>query len=176
MKRNTLPISLMSGLLILAGLVASPSAQATETIFWKEVSSQKVSKGKWTNMTFKRGNQTKTTIKNSTNARALFCAKAHVKVPKGGIDYIKIRFARHLPNGKLDTTGTTTWVVGRTKLNNWQGTTCWPINTEHPVSIQIKVVGKSKSYSVYQKQFKIWNPRGGFPDTIDPIGITETPS
>jgi hypothetical protein len=87
--------------------------------------------------------------------RSLFFAQLHLtctKPPK----YVKIRIARLLPNGKRDTTGTTTWVLGKGTPKTWQGATYWELKTDHPVVAQFKV-GGGKCYS-NQRQFKWWQP------------------
>jgi hypothetical protein len=87
--------------------------------------------------------------------RSLFFAQLHLtctKAPK----YVKIRIARLLPNGKRDTTGTTTWVLGKGTPKTWQGTTYWEITTKHPIVAQYKV-GGGKCYSP-ERQFKWWQP------------------
>jgi hypothetical protein len=87
--------------------------------------------------------------------RSLFFAQLHLtctKPPK----YVKIRIARLLPNGKRDTTGTTTWVLGKGTPKTWQGTTYWQLTTKHPIIAQYKV-GGGKCYSP-QRQFKWWQP------------------
>ena len=87
--------------------------------------------------------------------RSLFFAQLHLtctKPPK----YVKIRIARLLPNGKRDTTGTTTWVLGKGTPKTWQGATYWELKTKHPIVAQFKV-GGGKCYSP-QRQFKWWQP------------------
>lgn len=87
--------------------------------------------------------------------RSLFFAQLHLtctKPPK----YVKIRFARLLPNGKKDTTGTTTWVLGKGTPKTWQGTTFWEMKTKHPIVAQFKV-GGGKCHSP-QRQIKWWTP------------------
>lgn len=87
--------------------------------------------------------------------RSLFFAQLHLnctKPPK----YVKVRFARLLPNGKRDTTGTTTWVLGKGTPKTWQGTTYWEMKTKNPIVAQFKV-GGGKCHSP-QRQFKYWTP------------------
>jgi hypothetical protein len=87
--------------------------------------------------------------------RSLFFAQLHLtctKPPK----YVKIRIARLLPNGKRDTTGTTTWVLGKGTPKTWQGTTYWQLTTKNPIIAQYKVSG-GKCYSP-ERQLKWWQP------------------
>jgi hypothetical protein len=87
--------------------------------------------------------------------RSLFFAQLHLtctKAPK----YVKIRIARLLPDGKRDTTGTTTWVLGKGTPKTWQGTTYWELKTKHPIVAQFKV-GGGDCYSP-ERQFKWWQP------------------
>jgi hypothetical protein len=87
--------------------------------------------------------------------RSLFFAQLHLtctKIPK----YVKIRIARLLENGKRDTTGTTTWVLGKGTPKTWQGTTYWELKTKHPIVAQFKV-GGGNCYSP-ERQFKWWQP------------------
>ena len=87
--------------------------------------------------------------------RALFFAQLRLKCtaePK----YVKIRLARILDDGSLDTTGTNTWVLGVDAPKNWSGTFWWESMTEHPIKPQFKVVG-GKCHS-FERQFKFWQP------------------
>jgi hypothetical protein len=87
--------------------------------------------------------------------RSLFFAQLHLtcsKPPK----YVKLRLARLLPDGKQDTTGTTTWVLGAGTPKTWQGTTYWEAKTEYPIVAQFKV-GGGKCYTP-QRQIKYWQP------------------
>ena len=87
--------------------------------------------------------------------RSLFFAQLHLtctKPPK----YVKIRFTRLLPDGKRDTTGTTTWVLGKGTPKTWQGSTYWEMKTKHPIVAQFKV-GGGKCNSP-ERQVKYWTP------------------
>jgi hypothetical protein len=87
--------------------------------------------------------------------RSLFFAQLHINCTKRP-KYVKIRFARLLPNGKRDTTGTTTFSFTKNTTRDWQGTTWWEMKTKHPIVAQYKVVG-GKCYSD-QRQVKWWQP------------------
>ena len=92
---------------------------------------------------------------NLGGSRSLFFAQLHLtctKPPK----YVKIRFARLLPDGKRDTTGTTTWVLGNGTPKTWQGSTYWEMKTKHPIVAQFKVGGGKCSSP--ERQFKYWTP------------------
>ena len=84
--------------------------------------------------------------------------------------YLKLRFARHLPNGTLDTTGTNTWVIGK----NFTGATfhasvCWTMDTKYSVTAQVKLVGGASSYVSNLRQFKAWSPPYELPaDMVTP--------
>jgi hypothetical protein len=92
---------------------------------------------------------------NLGGSRSLFFAQLHLtctKPPK----YVKIRFARLLPDGKRDTTGSTTWVLGKGTPKTWQGSTYWEMKTKHPIVAQFKVGGGKCSSP--ERQFKYWTP------------------
>lgn len=87
--------------------------------------------------------------------RSLFFAQLHLnctKPPK----YVKIRLARLKADGTRDTTGTTTWVLGKGTPKTWQGTTYWESKTKYPIVAQFKV-GGGKCVSP-ERQFKWWQP------------------
>lgn len=87
--------------------------------------------------------------------RSLFFAQLHLTCTKRP-RYVKVRLARLLPDGKKDTTGTTTWVLGKDAPLIWEGTTWWESNTRNPIVAQFKVVG-GKCVSD-QRQIKWWMP------------------
>jgi hypothetical protein len=86
--------------------------------------------------------------------RSLFFAQLRLKCTKRP-KYVKMRIARHTPNG-LDSTGTTTWVMGKNAPKNWSGTMWWELKTNHPIVAQFKVVGGSCVSQ--ERQFKWWTP------------------
>lgn len=86
--------------------------------------------------------------------RALFFTQLRLKCSKDP-RYVKVRLARITPDG-LDTTGTTTWVLGNQSPDSWSGTTYWESLTKYPIKPQFKVVG-GKCYSS-ERQFKYWMP------------------
>lgn len=144
---------------VLVFLLASPVV-AKETIWWKDTTNQVLPSNKWTYLTFNG----KTTISKDSKGRALYCSQVHLKFSKDKKPrYVKLRFARQLENGKLDTTGTTTWTLGKNTPLTWQGSTCWPVNTTKNVAVQVKV-GGSGTWNSPLRQFKVWAPKGGFDD------------
>lgn len=86
--------------------------------------------------------------------RALFFVQLRLKCTKDP-RYVKVRLARITPDG-LNTTGTTTWVLGNTSPDNWSGTTYWESLTKYPIKPQFKVVGGK--CVAFERQFKYWMP------------------
>lgn len=130
---------------------------------------QVITTGVWTDLKFDNGNS----LKRKKNYRTLFCTKLHLTMPAKDANnpaYIKIRYARHLPNGTLDTTGTNTWVIGK----NFTGATfhaalCWNMDTPYPITAQVKIAGKLKRYSSNLREFKAWSPPYELPaDMVTP--------
>lgn len=70
--------------------------------------------------------------------------------------YVKMRLARIHPDGSTDTTGTNTWVLGKSAPLSWSGSQWWESNTKYPMVAQFKVVG-GKCVST-ERQFKWWQP------------------
>jgi hypothetical protein len=87
--------------------------------------------------------------------RSLFFVQLHINCEKRP-KYVKLRLARLLPDGKRDTTGTTTFSFTKDTTKDWQGTMWWEAKTNHPIVAQYKVVG-GKCYSD-ERQFKWWQP------------------
>lgn len=87
--------------------------------------------------------------------RSLFFAQLHLKCSQRP-DWVKIRLARIHPDGSLDTTGTNTWVLGKTAPKSFQGSLWWESKTKYPIKAQFKVYG-GKCYSP-QRQLKYWQP------------------
>jgi hypothetical protein len=74
-----------------------------------------------------------------------------------------MRYARELPNGKLDTTGTNTWAWPK-GIKVWQGTLVWETKSTYPMTVQYKIIGGS-GCSSSNRQFKWWQP--GEPVPLD---------
>jgi hypothetical protein len=135
---------------------------------YKDTSIQKIKSNKWQDLTF---NGKAKTIKGNGN-RSLWCIQANVLFQGKNPSYVKMRFSRHLPNGKRDTTGTSTWVVGKTGMKTFYESTCWVFNSKYPVSAQIKVMGKRKYYYSDMRQFKMWTPGADYPEDF-PVNIAD---
>jgi hypothetical protein len=90
--------------------------------------------------------------------------------------YLKLRFARRLSNGKLDTTGTDTWVIGKNYTGEtFHSSVCWTIDTKYPVTAQVKLVGGAYSYVSNLRQFKAWSPPYELPaDMVAPAPSSST--
>lgn len=148
-------IALALAILFLAAVPAQ--ALGSNTVFWQDYGDQKIKGKKWVTLNY-HGNQA---IKKEGKGRTLYCVKMHIRYTKKPA-YIKLRLARVLPNGSLDTTGTNTWVLGPETPTKWQGSLCWIIDTDYPVEAQVKIGGKG-SYTSYMRQFKAWSPETEFP-------------
>jgi len=161
MSKKALYVILLSLSLTLSSLVPTP-ANAKGVEIWKSTTNQSISRSKWTTLKF--GDRREM---NPTGSRSLYCSQVHLKIPKKNKPkWVKIRFARVLPNGKLDSTGTTTWTLGKKAPLNWQGSTCWPINPDYPVVAQVKYGGGPKSITSPLRQFKSWNPGAEIEDSL----------
>ena len=136
-------------------------ALAKETVHWKTEETQWIKANGWKTLKF----DGKTSISKMKRSRALYCTQVGLKLPEKRPSYIKIRFARVLPDGTLDTTATNTWVLNKKAPDTWHGSICWPISTKHPVKVQIKIKG-SGSYESHLRQFKAWSPSSDFPEMI----------
>jgi hypothetical protein len=137
---------------------------------YKDTATQKIRSGNvWHDFTF--GGKPKTIKGNGK--RSLYCVQVGVSMKGKNPDLIKIRFARHLPNGTLDTTGTNTYTNLGSVGSPWFASQCWEFNSKYPVSAQIKIIGKSKYYYSTERQFKMWTPGANYPVTF-PVA-TATP-
>ena len=136
-------------------------ALAKETVHWKTEETQWIKANGWKTLKF----DGKTSITKMKRSRALYCTQVGLKLPEKRPSYIKIRFARVLPDGTLDTTATNTWVLNKKAPDTWHGSICWPISTKHPVKVQFKIKG-SGSYESHLRQFKAWSPSSDFLEMI----------
>jgi hypothetical protein len=120
--------------------------------------------GKWQDVPFSKGNAF-----TLNGERTLWVAQLHMsckKAPK----YVKMRFARHLPNGKIDSTGTNTWMLnGKKPKKSWQGSLVWESNSTHPMTVQYKIMG-GKGCKSSSRQFKYWQPG----DSVEALLIPPT--
>lgn len=140
----------------------STSVGAKERVQWKSTDSQWIKANIWTTLDF-NGNQAITKLNKN---RALYCTQLGLKYSKNP-KYIKIRFARILPDKLKDTTATNTWVMGKNSPKTFHGSMCWSISTEYPVVVQVKI-GGSGVYESHLRQFKAWSPSSDIPeDMID---------
>ena len=91
------------------------------------------------------------------NARGLYSIQVAIPCKGTKPDWIRLRLARVLPDGRLDTTGTNTWVIGQKAPQTLWLSHLWQINAHRPVKAQIKIHGGSCSYMT-TRQFKLWIP------------------
>jgi hypothetical protein len=130
----------------------------------KDTSTVTLKIGKWRDVPFRGGNAF-----TLNGERTLWVAQLHMsckKAPK----YIKMRFARHLPNGKIDSTGTNTWMLnGKKPKKSWQGSLVWETKSEYPMTVQYKIIG-GKSCTSNSRQFKYWQPG----DSVEALLIPPT--
>jgi len=132
---------------------------------YKDISTQTVKSGnKWHDLTF----DGKARTLQGNGKRSIFCMQVAVSM-KGKPTVVRLRFARHLPNGTLDTTGTNTYTGLDVVKSTLYESPCWEFDSKYPVSAQIKISGKAKSYSVIERQFKMWTPNASYPTVGFPI-------
>jgi hypothetical protein len=140
--------------------ILAPPATARETVQWKSTNPQWIKANKWTTLDLNG----KSAITKVSRNRALYCTQLGLKYKKPP-KYIKIRFARHLPGGKKDTTATNTWVMGKNSPGTFHGSMCWSISTEYPVTVETKIGGTGK-YQSHLRQFKAWSPSSDIAEDI----------
>jgi hypothetical protein len=157
-KKLILAVVIIS--LILLG--ANTPSKASGINVWKTEKDQTISKDRWTTMIF--GDRKE--MAPIGPGRTLYCSQIHMYFPNKKPRWVKLRLGRELPNGKLDTTGTNTWTLGKNAPEKWQGAVCWPINTEYPMTIQVKFGGGPSKVVITQKQYKAWNPGVDIPDEV----------
>lgn len=139
---------------------SAPLAQSKEKVQWKSTSLQSIKANKWTTLDF----DGRKAITKLDRNRALYCAQVGLKYDKKP-KYIKVRFARLLPNGSKDTTATNTWVLGKNAPKTFHGSMCWSISTKHPVVVQVKI-GGTGMYQSHLRQFKAWSPSSDIPEDM----------
>jgi hypothetical protein len=140
--------------------ILAPSALAKDKVQWKSTNPQWIQANKWTTLDFNG----KSAITKVSRNRALYCAQLGLKYDKPP-RYIKMRFARLLPNGTKDTTATNTWVMGKNSPGTFHGSLCWSISTKYPVTIETKIGGTGK-YQSHLRQFKAWSPSSDIPEDM----------
>ena len=134
---------------------------AKNTYVWKSTTAQEIPRNKWTTLKFDGKSKMK-----PYGSRSIYCTQVHLTFGKKKPKWVKVRIARVLPSGKLDTTGTNTWVLGKNSPKKWQGATCWAINPKYPVVAQVKYGGGPKTVKSSLRQFKSWNPNTPLDDSV----------
>lgn len=142
----------------LFNLNVSPS-YGSDSIRYKSTEIQTIKKGRWTTLKFNSG---KTKIQGN-GKRSLFCYQAGIDTKgKKKPSYIKLRITRIVP-GPNDTSATNTYFFTEKPGNKFVASNCWNIVTKHPVVVQIRIVGGSKTYNSDIRQFKMWTPNADYP-------------
>lgn len=158
-KRLRRNVALLFVVLLVLSLGGATQASSSDKPFlalngkhsgiYKSSSAQYITPNKWTN--FKLPNRGAFDLNGK---RTLFFAQLHLRCKKSP-KFVKIRLARHLPDGTQDTTGTNTWVTNPIP-RTWQGSLWWESKTKDPITAQFYVAG-GKCFSP-QRQFKWWQP------------------
>lgn len=155
-------IKKLLGIALVVTLVMSlsSSSMAGVSSLKKDTSTVGLRIGKWTDVPFDGSNSF-----TLNGERTLWAAQLHIRCDKAP-KYIKMRFARHLPNGKLDTTGTNTWMTNKKfPYKSWQGSLLWETKSDYPMTVQYKIMGGS-GCSSDSRQFKWWQPGEAIPTDI----------
>jgi hypothetical protein len=147
---------------------STPTNAASDSIRYKTEKNQTIKKGKWTTINFNG----KAAIQGN-GKRSLFCYQVVLntkgkKKPK----YVKVRMTRVKP-GKDDSTATNTYFFTAKPDKKFVASQCWNIVTKHPVVLQVRISGGSKSYTTDISQFKMWTPSGDYPSDFSDF-IPET--
>ena len=145
-----------------------PANASSDSIRYKTEKNQTIKKGKWTTINFNG----KTRIQGN-GKRSLFCYQVVLntkgkKKPK----YVKVRMTRVKP-GKDDSTATNTYFFTSKPGSKFVASQCWNIVTKHPVVLQVRISGGSKSYTTDITQFKMWTPNAEYPSDFSDF-IPET--
>lgn len=130
-------------------LAVAPAHASPIDKHWKTTRPQKVSSS-WNDLVFDQGSR----MPARKNARALYSVQVRMSC-KTGVKprYLKIRLARHTPQG-LDTTATNTYVWTSKGPGVFYASLLWQIEANHPVSAQIRVIGGT-CRTVTTRQFKM---------------------
>jgi hypothetical protein len=154
------------------GLIAfnpSPANASSDSIRYKSTEIQAIPKNKWTTLKFNGG---KTEIQGN-GKRSLFCYQAVIDTKgKKSPSYIKLRITRIVP-GPNDPSATNTYFFTDKPGSKFVASNCWNIVTKHPVVVQIRITGGSKTYNSDIRQFKMWTPNGEYPEDFSDF-IPET--
>jgi hypothetical protein len=145
-----------------------PANASSDSIRYKTEKNQTIKRGKWTTINFNG----KTAIQGN-GKRSLFCYQVVLntkgkKKPK----YVKVRMTRVKP-GKNDSTATNTYFFTSKPGSKFVASQCWNIVTKHPVVLQVRISGGSKSYTTDITQFKMWTPNAEYPSDFSDF-IPET--
>jgi hypothetical protein len=144
-------------------------ASASESVRYKSTEIQVIPKGKWTTLKFNGG---KTAIKGN-GKRSLFCYQSVIDTKgKKKPSYIKLRITRIVP-GANDPSATNTYFFTDKPGSKFVASNCWNIVTNHPVVVQIRITGGSKTYNSDIRQFKMWTPNADYPQDFSDF-IPET--
>jgi hypothetical protein len=144
--------------------LSSSQADAGASKLKKDESKVSLRTNKWTDVPFSGGNSF-----TLNGERTLWVSQLHIQCDKKP-RYVKMRLARHLPNDKLDTTGTNTWAWPK-GIKSWQGTLLWETKSIYPMTVQYKIMGGS-GCSSSSRQFKWWQPGEPLPEEI-PTDVTQ---
>ena len=145
-----------------------PANASSDSIRYKTEKNQTIKKGKWTTINFNG----KTRIQGN-GKRSLFCYQVVLntkgkKKPK----YVKVRMVR-VGSGKNDSTATNTYFFTSKPGSKFVASQCWNIVTKHPVVLQVRISGGSKTYQTDITQFKMWTPNAEYPSDFSDF-IPET--
>ena len=155
MFRKIVAVSLSTALVL---MLSSLQADAGASKLKKDESTVSLRTNKWTNIPFSSGNSF-----TLNGERTLWVAQLHMQCKKKP-RYVKMRLARNLPNGKLDTTGTNTYAYPK-GIKVWNGTLLWETKSKHPMTVQYKVMGGGGCTSS-NRQFKWWQPGEPLPEEV----------
>jgi hypothetical protein len=146
----------------------SPANASSDSIRYKTEKSQTIKKGKWTTISFNG----KTRIKGN-GKRSLFCYQIVLNTKgKKKPRYVKVRMVR-VGSGKNNSTATNTYFFTKKPGSKFVASQCWNIVTKHPVVLQVRISGGSKTYTTDISQFKMWTPNGEYPQDFSDF-IPET--
>ena len=155
MLRKIVAVSLSTALVL---MLSSSQADAGASKLKKDESTVSLRTNKWTNIPFSSGNSF-----TLNGERTLWVAQLHMQCKKKP-RYVKMRLARNLPNGKLDTTGTNTYAYPK-GIKVWNGTLLWETKSNYPMTVQYKIMGGGGCTSS-NRQFKWWQPGEPLPEEV----------
>lgn len=155
MLRKIVAVSISVALVL---TLSSSQADAGASKLKKDESTVSLRTNKWTDVPFK-GEDSFTL----NGERTLWVSQLHMQCEKKP-RYVKMRLARHLPNGELDTTGTNTYPYPK-GIKVWQGTLLWETKSIYPMTVQYKIMGGGGCTSS-NRQFKWWQPGEPLPEEV----------